>query len=109
MRTGRGMAAHGGGGVAVSREGSVAVGARGQPVSIMPTVAQDPVAVAMAVLLGRAALLGQREGNQHANLQQAEERQVAQARLAAGFAPEVELRPRPVASTPVTQQLSLAL
>lgn len=36
------------------------------------------------------------------------ERQVAQARLAAGFAPELPPRPRP-AATPVSQQLTLAL
>ncbi|MDQ2654259.1 MAG: radical SAM protein [Chloroflexota bacterium] len=37
------------------------------------------------------------------------ERQVAQARLAAGFAPEAPPRPRPVSPAPATQQLALAL
>lgn len=37
------------------------------------------------------------------------ERQVAQARLAAGFPSDAPPRPRPVAATPVTQQLALAL
>jgi DNA repair photolyase len=37
------------------------------------------------------------------------ERQVAQARLAAGFAPELPPRPLPAVTTPVTQQLALAL
>lgn len=37
------------------------------------------------------------------------ERQIAQARLAAGFAPELPPRPRPAAISPVTQQLKLAL
>jgi DNA repair photolyase len=37
------------------------------------------------------------------------ERQVAQARLAAGFAPELPPRPRPAAATATTQQLALAL
>jgi DNA repair photolyase len=37
------------------------------------------------------------------------ERQVTQARLAAGFAPELAPRPRPASPAPVAQQLALAL